>query len=117
MSNPRALIHALALAGLATACAPVQSPPAASETYSGWYMQHGTGASLQPCGEPASLRVANGETLRSRAAGFGLQDDLPVYVRVRGTRSDGEFRLAAVEQFGSEVPVRTCGMTGTSIQQ
>ena len=113
------------LAALAAACAPVQTPPVATETapaaistgLAGWYLQNGARATLQPCGAPESLVVIDGLELRRRAAGFDLQDGDPVYVRVDGNRTSAGFRVVRVEQFGSPVPVRDCTMTGTSIQQ
>lgn len=127
MSNVPAWIHPLSfsmLAALVVACAPVQAPPVATETppvasdgVTGWYVQGATHATLQPCGAPEHLVVVDGGELRKRANDFGLQDDLPVYVRVHGSRSGGEFRLARVDQFGSPVPIRDCPMTGTTIQQ
>ncbi len=113
------------LAALGAACAPVQAPsvePATAPTASaapvaGWYVQDATRTLLQPCGAPNGLIVVNGGELRKRAADFGLQPGDPVYVRVQGVRTAGEFRLARVEQFGSPVPIRDCPMSGTMIQQ
>ena len=81
----------------------------------GWYSQNAKGAVFQPCGS-APLSVPASAALRQRAKGFGLQDDLPVYVRLRGTRSAETFEVASIEQFGSPAPVRDCPMTGTTIQ-
>ncbi|MCA1714736.1 MAG: hypothetical protein LC715_06400, partial [Gammaproteobacteria bacterium] len=91
MSNILAWIRPLSftgLAALAAACAPVQAPPVATGTapaataasVAGWYVQDGVRATLQPCGAPQALAVADGGELRKRAADFGLQDGDPVYV-------------------------------------
>lgn len=112
------------LAALGAACAPVQAPsvtpgaaPAASAApVTGWYVQDATRGFLQPCGAPSGLVVVNAGELRKQAAAFGLQPGDPVYVRVQGIRTAGEFRLGRVEQFGSPSPIRDCPMNGTMIQ-
>lgn len=125
MSRVLVRIRQAAIAGLAAlggACAPVQSPPgtapaASSAPVAGWYVQDATRTLLQPCGAAAGLVVVNAGELRKRATDFGLRPGDPVYVRVQGTRTAGEFRLTRVEQFGSPVPIRDCPMSGTMIQQ
>ena len=93
--------------------APAQSPPAAKEATvrAGWYMEHGGVATFQPCGQ-GSLRI-EGAAIASEAQRFGVTDDNPVYVRLRGTVSGDRFEVASVEQFGSPEPVRDCPMSGT----
>jgi len=88
---------------------------AASVLVAGWYSQNAEGAVFQPCGS-APLSVPASAALRQRAKEFGLQDDLPVYVRLRGTRGGNTFEVANIEQFGSPAPVRDCPMSGTTIQ-
>lgn len=82
----------------------------------GWYTQSARGALFQPCGSPA-LQIEPSTDLRERARDFGLQADLPVYVRLLGSRNGNSFDVAAVEQFGSAVPIHDCPMTGTTIQR
>lgn len=122
MSKVLFRIYPAAIAALGAACAPVQAPSvtqgaaASAAPVSGWYVQDATRASLQPCGAPNRLIVVNGGELRKQAADFGLQPGDPVYVRVGGIRTAGEFRLGRVEQFGSPLPIRDCPMSGTMIQ-
>jgi hypothetical protein len=82
----------------------------------GWYSQNAKGAIFQPCGS-SPLSIPDSAALRQRARDFDLQDDLPVYVRLRGTRSGTSFEVASVEQFGSPTPIRDCPMSGTTIQR
>lgn len=112
------------LAILATACAPVASPPSAAsgvplatEQVAGWYIQDGSASRLQPCNASEVLTIVDGGALRRQAADFGLQDGDPVYVRLGGARAGPSFRVSRVEQFGSPQPIRDCRMTGTMIQQ
>lgn len=102
---------------LALACSPVQERRIATAPVPGWYVQEDSQARFQPCGAKQRLLVVEGADLRQRAGDFGLQDGDPIYVRLLGSRADGEFRLFRVAQFGSPVPVRDCPMTGTTIQQ
>ena len=73
-------------------------------------MEHGGQAIFQPCGG-GSLRI-DGSALSGEAKRFGLTDDNPVYVRLRGTITGDRFDVSSVEQFGSPEPVRNCQMTG-----
>jgi hypothetical protein len=110
-----------ALALTTAACTSTQAPnegvQAADEPLAGWYTQLPDRARFQPCGDRESLVVIGDAELRKRAAAFGLEDGLPIYVRMRGVRTAGEFHPAGVEQFGSPTPIRDCPMTGTTIQQ
>ena len=83
----------------------------------GWYLEHAGQPRFQPCGQPQPLRIAAAADLPARAKAFGLDEDTPVYVRVKGTISSGELRVVAVEQFGSSTPVRNCGLTGVAIPE
>jgi len=81
-------------------------------TLTGWYLEHAGESRFQPCGQTQPLRVVAAADLPARAKAFGLDEDTPVYVRLTGSISGGEVRVAAVEQFGSPIPVRNCGLTG-----
>lgn len=100
----------LALCG----CTVAATAPDREEALAGWYWQHGEQELLQPCGQSQPLTVARSPALRERALAFGLEPDMPVYVRVRGTLSPASNGLAVaqVEQFGSPDPVRDCPLTG-----
>jgi hypothetical protein len=75
-------------------------------------MQHGDMGMFQPCGQEKQLTVDSAE-LRQRAREFGLEPDMPVYVRLSGTSDGAGFAVTRVDQFGSPDPVRDCSMTGT----
>ena len=110
---------------LLAACSAAERPSAGEATpqtiaapasvHAGWYLEHAGQPRFQPCGQPQSLRIAVAADLPVRAKAFGLDEDTPVYVRVKGTISSGELRVVAVEQFGSPTPVRNCGLTGVAI--
>lgn len=119
MSTRMKYLQVAAIAVIAGGCGSVATSAAdsASSALAGWYVQDATHTTIQPCGEPDRLSVANALELRKHAAKFGLQDGDPVYVRVEGSRTDRGFRLQRVEQFGSPTPIRDCPMSGTSIQQ
>jgi hypothetical protein len=110
----------IALVMATAACAPGSRPNdagrAADETLAGWYTQSSAQAHFQPCGDRESLVVIGDTELRKRAIAFGLQEGLPVYVRLQGVRAAGEFRPSHIEQFGSPTPISDCPMTGTTIQ-
>lgn len=74
---------------------------------------HGQGF-FQFCGQERQVRITDSADLEERARRFGLQPDTPVYVQLRGTQSvSGDaLAVARVEQFGSDKPVRNCGLTG-----
>ncbi|MHB8911357.1 MAG: hypothetical protein ACYC42_01620 [Lysobacter sp.] len=105
---------ALALAGCA---ATDMTSPEHPRTFAGWYREHAGQGIFQPCGESQLWKVEGSPDLSARARQFGLDEDTPVYVRVRGTRSAGDtgFKVSEVEQFGSTMPVRDCGMNGVVI--
>ena len=77
----------------------------------GWYMQHGAMDMFQTCGQTQSLTVDSAD-LRARAKAFDLQPNTPVYVRVHGTIEGTTLSVVHVEQFGSDIPVTDCGLTG-----
>lgn len=89
---------------------------APDKAYRGWYIEQGSGAFFQPCGESTRYRVDSSE-LRSRASAFGLGVDNPVYVRLRGRQSPSGRLLviSRIEMFGSATPIRDCPMTGLMI--
>ncbi len=89
---------------------------ASDATLAGWYLQAGDRATLQPCGEGLRLALIQAAPLRQRAADAGMQPGNPIYVRLTGVRSAGEFKLTKVEQFGSPTPIRNCPMSGTMVQ-
>ncbi len=97
--------------------APSGSIPDA-QPLNGWYLQGTSGSRLQPCGQSVQWRIGDKADLPERAKAFGLQDDTPVYVkllaRVSGASNDSgkKVDVVRVEQFGSPIPVRDCGMTG-----
>ena len=96
----------------AAPASPAKSEPVPSRVYEGWYIEHGGLATFQPCGQ-AALRIGDAADIPTRARSFGVTDDNPVYVRLRGKIADGRFDAASVEQFGSAEPVHSCPMTGT----
>jgi hypothetical protein len=112
------------LAGALAACAPQPSAPplsslpvptgsaAPEQEFAGWYMEHGQAATFLACGAQAAWPVASSRQLSQRARAFGLAPDLPVYVRVRGSRKEGRLVVTTVSQFGSPTPIRDCPMTG-----
>lgn len=118
LSSFGAFIAAALVAGCAGDVVPTSDrrDHPANVLMAGWYTQSARGAVFQPCGSLA-LPIGASADLRERARDFDLQDDLPVYVRLRGTRNGNGFDVASVEQFGSRVPVRDCPMTGTSVQR
>lgn len=84
------------------------------ESLAGWYWQQGEQELFQRCGQSEPWTIDRSPVLRERARAFGLEPDMPVYVRVRGTLSpaSGALVVAKVEQFGSPDPVRNCPLTG-----
>lgn len=113
-----ATIIGLALSGCASGeqSPPVEkAPPADSQPYAGWYMQHAGQGTFQPCGQQSSWRVSASADLPARAKAFGLDEDTPVYVRLQGALRGDAIEVIRVEQFGSPTPVRNCGMTGVVI--
>ncbi len=102
--------------------APATSSPSASTSdphpLNGWYLQGTSGSRLQPCGQSVQWRIGDRADLPERAKAFGLQDDTPVYVKLlarvsgAGSSSEKKVDVVRVEQFGSPIPVRDCGMTG-----
>lgn len=106
------LLAALTVGG----CAVAERPAAdAARSYSGWYMEHAGQGSFQACGESQAWRVSAAADLPARAKVFGLQENMPTYVRVLGVVHGDELAVARVEQFGSPIPVRNCAMTGVVI--
>lgn len=122
MANYLTLLAAVGGSGLlalVSGCTPLEAPPQASgpiTEVAGWYLQNPAAATLQPCARPERFIILEGSELRRRAKAFDLQDDLPIYVRVKGMRDKGAFRLVSVEQFGSPEVIRDCPMTGTTVQ-
>jgi len=94
-----------------------QTTAAPTAVHTGWYLEHAGQPRFQPCGQSQPLRIAAAADLPARAKAFGLDEDTPVYMRVKGTISGGELRVVAVEQFGSPTPVRNCGLTGVVIPE
>lgn len=90
---------------------------ASSAVHAGWYLEHAGQPRFQPCGQSQPLPIVAAADLPARAKAFGLTEDTPVYVRVKGIISGGEVRVVAVEQFGSSTPVRNCGLTGVVIPE
>lgn len=99
-----------------SACVAAQKPPSANDQpYAGWYMEHAGQGTFQPCGQSAPLRVSTPADLANRARAFGLDEDTPVYVRLRGRTVGDVIEVSGVEQFGSPTPIRNCGMNGVAI--
>ena len=102
--------------------APSTSAPSAAtpdaHPLNGWYLQGASGSRLQPCGQSVQWLIGDKADLQARAKSFGLQDDTPVYVKLLARVSDAssnsgkKLDVVRVEQFGSPIPVRDCGMTG-----
>lgn len=88
------------------------APHASTRLHVGWYREHGGQGLFQPCGSETVYRVSAQPELRSRARGFGLQPDTPVYVRLEAAMERDTLEVARVVQFGSPTPVRDCPMTG-----
>lgn len=110
-----ALLLVLAAVSACAGCGAAETQEAVGgKSHAGWYLQHEGQGMFQPCGQERRLRITDSADLGDRARKFGLQPDTPVYVRLRGTLSASSDALAVsrVEQFGSERPVRDCGMTG-----
>lgn len=129
-STPSKWLLALCAATVLTACdakqamptvplsAAAQTSPASTEhALAGWYIQHGSQGSFQPCGQSEQWRIGAAADLADRAKAFGLDDDNPIYVRVLATTraSDKSIDISRVEQFGSPTPVRNCAMNGVVI--
>lgn len=110
---------AMLLATCGAACAatdkPVSPQGGTAAAYAGWYMEHAGQGRFQPCGEEQPLAIPVAADLPAKAREFGLAEDTPVYVRVTGERTGKELRVISVQQFGSRVPVRDCGMNGVVI--
>lgn len=116
-------LAAITAAGLLAACAAATdpaseaAPAAAGQAYAGWYMQRAGQGSFQPCGAARPLRVTSSADLPARARAFGLDENVPIHVRVTGTVSGNAIAISRVEQFGSPVPVRDCALTGVVVPQ
>ena len=120
---PLRRLAAIATASILAACAtandpaPAAAPAAAGQTYAGWYMQRAGQGSFQPCGAARPLRVTSSADLPARARTFGLDENVPIHVRVTGVVSGSVIAISRVEQFGSPVPVRDCALTGVVVPQ
>lgn len=117
MNAQRILLLSLTFLPLAACNADVEPPTAAATTdVAGWYIQREGRHLFQACGEGAPKPIEASADLIGKARAFGLEDDLPVYVRLAVTpnrsspASTGQ--VVRVEQFGSETPVMDCAMTG-----
>ena len=102
------LFLSLALA----ACAPPSTSSVGPDAMAGWYMEHAGARTLLPCGGAGPLPISDAGNLPARAREFGLEDDLPVYVRIHALSRKGALVVASVDQFGSPTPVSDCAMTG-----
>ncbi len=94
------------------------SDPSQGQSFAGWYMEHAGQGMFQACGDSKHIGVSGAtEELRKRASAFGLEENIPVYVRLIGvqTASGDAIEVSRVEQFGSDTPVRDCGLTGVVI--
>lgn len=105
------------------ACAAEQAPAKAAQPMSGWYSQSAGSATFQPCGTSERWLVNKAADLSARATAFGLQNDMPIYVKiVAATSSSGKYgshgeyshqvHVERVIQFGSPTPVRNCALSG-----
>lgn len=110
------LFFAGTLAMALNACAQAPEP---TQSLAGWYSEHGTSRTFQPCGSDQAWTIAEAGQLPARAKAFDLQPDAPVYVKLkatvspsRGGNSTREVHVREVTQFGSPTPVRNCAMTG-----
>lgn len=83
-----------------------------AQSYTGWYMLHAGEGRFQTCGQQHQMRLTKSADLLARAKDFGLEPDTPVYVRLSGSVRGDAIEVSSVEQFGSPVPVRDCGLTG-----
>ena len=89
-----------------------------SELLAGWYSEHGTARSFQPCGSDQTLPIDEAGDLPARARAFGLQPDTPVYVELQvgvptvAAGTSAKINVEKVMQFGSPTPVRHCAMNG-----
>jgi hypothetical protein len=106
-----------------TACAAAQPPAKTAQPVSGWYSQSAGSATFQPCGTSEPWLVTKAADLSARATAFGLQNDMPVYVKIVAAisaqgkyGSHGEYshqvQVERVLQFGSPTPVRNCALSG-----
>jgi hypothetical protein len=106
-------ITGLCAVGALSGCVAAERQPAEpGQAVAGWYMEHSSRATLQPCGQSKSLQVSASADLPARAKAFGLVPDSPVYVRVVAKQRGNAIDVTRVEQFGSTTPVRDCPMTG-----
>lgn len=106
-----------------TACAAQEAPTQTPQQMAGWYSQSAGVNTFQRCASGESWLVTQPADLPARATAFGLQGDMPVYVKLSAVISaPGKFgpqgmyprqlRVARVVQFGSPTPVRNCALTG-----
>jgi hypothetical protein len=106
-----------------TACAAAQAPAKTAQAVSGWYSQSAGSATFQPCGTSEPWLVTKAADLSARATAFGLQNDMPIYVKIVAAisasgkyGSHGEYshqvQVERVIQFGSPTPVRNCALNG-----
>lgn len=99
-----------------TACVAAENKPVLEgQPYAGWYMEHAGRGTFQPCGQPQQWRVTKSAELAARAKSFGLDQDTPIYARLKGTVHGDEIEVMRIEQFGSLTPVANCGLTGVVI--
>lgn len=98
-----------------TTAGPASQPATATAT-DGWYFQRRGGHWFQPCGANKPIPIAASSSLLDKARAFGLEDDLPVYVRLVLAQDGGDpasaGQVVGIEQFGSDTPVLGCAMTG-----
>lgn len=117
LSTLFALLSTLAACSAAERAGSQPQPDPNATTQVGWYLQHAGEGRFQGCGQSQSIPIADGADLPARARAFGLTDDTPVYVRLKGSVRGQALHVTRVEQFGSPTPVRNCGMDGVVIPE
>jgi len=111
--NEPAKAHMADSAPVATPPAPAQAPTAATtQTYVGWYMEHGGQPMFQTCGSSDMGNVDNAAELQRRVKASDVVPGNPVYVRFTGRTEGSTIRVAEVQQVGSPTPVRNCALAG-----
>ena len=93
------------------------NPAPDNHVVAGWYLQRDGQHFFQACGQNAPQAIAVSDELLAKARSFDMQDNMPVYARLAlaADQASGVDRVARVEQFGADAPVKNCAMNGVAI--